>query len=303
MADIEKKRKNWLDNLPSEEEIYDTKEKNDLARAIQKHQEAKGKVTRIDGVYGDWRGGDAYVEAVIVSPKGGKFTKLYGCSYLLKGYPYSEIIDRVATVKRVAMEAVRLLGKYPLRLMFGKKWRKDVADCFIMVYMADLEKHQLPLNEFQISTRELIRVGLKFFPEKLVYCFAMFYEFDNAYRQRIQDILSNLNQEALESHPIREINRLFNLAISREKESIIWKIELFKKLIVAILIISPKTKRLVKDFLLDLDLEKISPDESDRYFTLNRRGYNFQGRTFEDRKVEWDKINKEKGHIILGWQN
>ena len=275
----------------------------------------KGKIMLIASIFGDIEWCDAYLEEIIRPPEGGTFMKLYGCSYLYKGYPDKEIVERVDLIKRVFMASVRLLNKSPFRyfmpiifLLFRKKVIKNLIYWYVNIFEQYLGKIQLPFKEFNVFSRELIRVGLKFADtildqsyrdriEKLVYCLAMIMEFDNAYRWRVQDILGNINKDNLRENPTKEIKRLFNIFIERDF-GIQDRIIVIKK-IVLFLLLFKKFRTLVMQFLLELDIDKVKLDEADFYFCLMRKSYNYRGLSFEERMKMKDSIDAEKKHIII----
>ena len=58
-------------------------------------------------------------------------------------------------------------------------------------------------------------------------------------------------------------------------------------------------REFVREYLLELNLDKIKPDEHDLYFTLRRSTYRFRDVSVEERVKEAERIDKEKGHIRL----
>lgn len=285
----------------------------------------KGKIMLIASIFGDIEWCDAYLEEIIRPPEGGTFMKLYGCSYLYKGYPDKETVERVDLIKRVFMASVRLLNKSPFRyfvsimfLLFRKRVIKNLIYWFVNIFEQYLGKIQLPLKEFNVFPRELIRVGLKLaedvsdepskFPDagqtyrdriqRLVYCFAMIMEYDNAYRWRVQDILGNLDKDNLKKNPTKEIKRLFNIFIERDF-GIQDRIILIRKIVLFLLYVNKKFRTLATQFLMELDIDKVKLDEADFYFCLMRKSYNYRGLNFSSRMKIKDSIDKERGHIII----
>ena len=278
--------KSFIDSLVSDVP-QKTLERQELDRQIREHIKKYGKIYPVGGALGEGAEGcDAFVKQ-ITRTDNGVFTEFYGCSYLYKGEIDSVIIDQLATAKRAFISTLRLI-KFPNKKVIFK-WIESVYD-------ADLIKKQPPIQEFCASAKEFIRVGLIFLPEKVVYFFAMILQFDNAYRFRFQDIVSEIKKDNL---GIKEIQRLFTLFLERENsEGVRDKLLLIRRFI-PLLYLSLKLYRFIKDFVLELDLDKIRPDESDRYFMLNRVSYDFFGIPYEERLKEWHRINEEKGHIII----
>lgn len=258
-----------------------------LDEQIRQHIREKGSARLIEGIYGDSNiYCSAYIKETTIPTEGGTFHEFYGCKYKYQGGLDRETEAAIAPVKRAIIESVRLIYKHPLLILFLRK--KEIIGWLEEIYQADLRNHRLPLREFSRAMRELIRVGLKLFPSKIiVYCFAMMFEFDNAYFQRLRDALCLFNKENIKKNVIKEINRVFGIFISRENDGLQWKYFMVKRLLFVYLLFSRKARNLIKDFILELDLSKIDFDEDDFYFCLNRRGYNFRGISFEERFKEY----------------
>lgn len=172
--------------------------------------------------------------------------------------------------------------------------KKDGLDLF-SVPKGNGERLGLKLNHFKIgvsSRREMWEIIANI----AEYAFLVL-QFDNAYRFPLQDILSELDKEALKRSPIREIMRLCDVGISR---AIHIKPKLkYLKLVFRFFLMSRKLREFAVKILENLNLERVRMDEADIYFNLNRQGYNFHGRTYQNRRAEWNRINEEKGHCIL----
>jgi len=321
-------KKEFLNNLKSD---TSTSRYQALRSKISEHIKKNGSIEWVDGVFGDTFRNMGFVEDYIQTEKG-ICSKFYGCSCLFKGRLNREAIDSGATMKRVLMATIKLVFKHKFSVFFWalihrKKAIRDFVEWFIDIYEADYKKKVYKsINEFSSFPQELVKSGLKIaqsisleypnvisedYPkgkidgreyrvkvEDLFYCLGSFFQNDFAYGSRGQDVLSNLNKEALLMNPRKEIIRLFDLALSRENQ-IKDKIILIKK-IVMVALLFPLVKRLAISYLLELDLDKIKPDEADRYFLGRRESYNFGGKTYQGRKEETDRIDKENGNVIIG---
>jgi hypothetical protein len=114
------------------------------------------------------------------------------------------------------------------------------------------------------------------------------YETDLAYRYRIQNILEELDKDALVKHQRREIMRLLQLNIDREL--VIYGVGQREKAVMAKRMVNaslffPAFRSLLVDFLLELDIEKIKMDLYDRYWVCDRFDYNYNGITYEQRQA------------------
>ena len=132
----------------------------------------------------------------------------------------------------------------------------------------------------------------------------LFLEHDTAYKIPLQDIIPLLNKEALLKNPRKEIMRLFDICIERATEhGILGKAKEMKKLLNVLFIISPFSLKFTKEFLYDLDLEKIKPDKYDLYFSYKRRGYSIQGLSLDERLAIKEKLDIEHHHYRMQLMN
>lgn len=294
MDRIEEKRQEWLNKLPAnpiEDEIR-AKVEEELRKRIRRNS-----VGIIGGAFGDAENCDAYIESITKPETGGTFCKFYGCNYLYPGYPESKIVDEIAAPKRVIISTINLLLGNPLNLRRILHWYVDICE-------AGHYRREIPQIEFSRMQREIMRAGYEIAKthdeKRLVYHIAKILEFDNAYgRSRIQDVLSNLNKSLLKrGGVIREVNRLFLLGISRETH-VDQKMRQMRKIVLLALIISPRMRRTVRDFLSELNLDEIRPTEDDIYFSLLRRGYDYMGMNLIERIALKKQMDVKKENIII----
>lgn len=295
-----KETMNFLNSLKSDPGTYATRPdgpKKDLDDRVRKHIREKGSIGGIEGALGDFVGATAYVEEVFKN-EDGVFSKLYGISYPYRGYADKELMDSVTLTKGVVFET---LAAFPWILFAPHRTKRWAA----RVCLKSLNKKVPHLRDFKKGIRELMRVAEKHVKPvsvgdsdvNLARCFASFFEFDNAYWGPAQDALSELDRT---NDPVREVARLFDLMIERWNfEALKRKFRFMKRIVMFILWVSPKARRMLSEAVLDLNLNEIRPDESDIYYTLNRRDYNYRGESYEKRLREWNRINEEKGHVIL----
>lgn len=290
---IERKRSAWLDGLPK----TPTKDqlRAEVEEKLRKDIREKG-VTPIGGAFGDMENCDAYVEEVIKPESGGTFCKLYGCNYLYEGFPESKVVDEIAAPKRVVIATAKFLLGNPFNLERILHW-------YVQICEAGHYRREIPTKEFSRMQRELMRVGYEMAKTedetRLVYHVAKILEFDNAYgRSRIQDVLSNLNKAILNRSVIREVNRLFWLGISRETH-VDQKMRQMRKIILFVLIVSPRARRITKEFLSKLNLDEIRPSEANVYYSLLRQGYDYMGLSLLKRMNLKNHMDSVKGNVVI----
>lgn len=129
---------------------------------------------------------------------------------------------------------------------------------------------------------------------------ALFLELDSAYRFRVQDAFGEIDAGAAHENPIKEFYRCLDILHDRDRPEGTgvrhkWR---FLKIVFPILFfLSPGIKRFVSLCMIHVDPQKIKMDESDWYFCLKYRSYNFGGLSEEERFALREKIDAEKGHI------
>ncbi|HDY66255.1 MAG TPA: hypothetical protein ENH85_00535 [Candidatus Scalindua sp.] len=256
----------------------------------------------IGGVLGDITGCQLYEEDRKITEKGWQ-TKFYGVTYWYNGIADNETIDRVTITKRAFINL--------LKMGIPFHGPQDIIKSIIDVYRTEggLKSRELKMREFCSSVREIIRVGTKMTSmirdvekEKrmthLVYCLGMFLQFSHTYRFWVQDIAGLINKERFNLSILCGLiklkrdfmERLQMWPPSRDKVNFLWW------LLIALAVFKRKE---VKEFINELDLEKVKLDESDRYFTLRRDNYNYGGKSLEVRLIEAKRVDRERNHTIL----
>lgn len=310
-----------------------------LREKINRDREMRGGIMKItEGAFGDIleksstnRG---LVEDIIRLENGEVFTKFYGCSYLLKGDFTKNITLNIGLGKMMISGMLReivmqfFLLKLSILLMYIFARKRLYHYLWVYSYYininstATLVKNQLssPIKEMKRAMDVAIGKERKRrnFPEDgginsrvgnpcdimlNVSGFTFYFlQYDTAYKFPLQDILELLNKENLREHFYREINRLFSILIQRtdsRHENMVRKWVYLKKICLIGLFLFPSFRRIIKDFLLELDIDKVKLDEADWYFCLQKWFHNYRGVPLEERVKEKERIDKEKGHIML----
>jgi len=299
--------------------------KDTLTAEIREQIRREGEIGFVEGAFGDGNNMGAYIEKIIENPDG-VFTKYLGISNLYNGRVDKEIIDSVAQMKRIFMSTLRLVAKFPFRFS-SKRMFRAIVDWIAEIYAADL-MGKLPLyQKWNVHSRELIRALCATFdldtdwPEykdaespywarsvdalgyvrgennirEAIYCFVSFLENDNAYN-RVWDCLGEGSKLGV-AEPRKEVRRIFDRWLSRE-HSIDKKVRMIRSAVSFLLWVSPAARKRTSRFFEEMDFEKIRLDDDDMYFNL-RREYDYRGISKEERYALAERIDKEKGHIIL----
>lgn len=216
---------------------------------------------------------------------GGILTYLKGYKEPYRGFPYFEMVERVNDVKKIGKKvfgkiyhSVQGIGK--VKLIFALPMLKPLLAGFRYAFWFHISKYRMKPFRYSQPVRELYRAwntcGESDEIIELRDLSCMLFEFDNAYRYRYQDIISELDKKALEKNPLKEILRLIDLLISREIEEEIQ--ELWgqrRKLIYFGLKFSQSNLKLIQKLLMALNLNEIRFTKEDRYFCAMRKDYDF----------------------------
>ena len=257
----------------------------------------------------------------------GSLTRLDGCSYLYKGYPSGMIMRQLnvskdcgwmiaSFFKNKTIILLSILTFIFFRKIAKKNFIRLCENYFKLAYEPLKAQDFIPKeHEWCVSVRELYRMsevlleGVKDLKLKEVFgkfrdIGLMILEMDTAYRPVMQDILPEFDINNLKHNPIKELKRVFSILLKREHAdgSSIgdqnYKWQRVEKMMIFALRISRKLRRFFIRFISEIDMEKIKLDEADWYFVLGHHCYNYQDISYEDRLLERERIDREKGHKI-----
>ena len=138
------------------------------------------------------------------------------------------------------------------------------------VYYDNPDRYQQPI-------REVYRVLTDDGENKVrdIICAVM--EHDDAYRYRIQDILTILDKENFENNPFNEIGRVFDIYKCREIYDKLINIGTKIKMLCLYLKFNKKLLEYIKEKVRMLDQDEIKLSPEDIYWTTGRHNYKFRG--------------------------
>lgn len=119
---------------------------------------------------------------------------------------------------------------------------------------------------------------------KLSKTIAHVFEYDGAYRFRLQDLASETTKEALIQRPYREVKRLLKLNKERDREIVSSKIGKYGSF-VALALLIPPIRRRFRDALTTCNFSHLQFDENDRYWACQKYDYNYFGKSFKERSI------------------
>lgn len=214
------------------------------------------------------------LQRVEIPDTGGVLTYMDRMHYPYKGFPYSEFVGIIDLIKKL------IKG-----FMSGLYHTHSLRSAPIYAFCRLIERYKIKTHRYSDAIRELNRAfsyprndSLKIKDLRLMIrdVLCMILEFDNAYRYRAQDLLVEINKEKLKRNPVKELNRLADIALSREKEQQVkdtWKlIKLFNNFYLRF---DLKLKKMVVDVLSELDYDKFNLKPEDVQFCKPRKDYTF----------------------------
>jgi hypothetical protein len=209
-----------------------------------------------------------------------------GANFISRGYAEQEAIFANNIVKRLIIKGLPLLNMFRSTEVIIENFT-DIAWKVMSPYILKYdylspfskELHNLTLNFINAMGIEG-KVASRF--TKII---AHLFEYDNAYRLRLEDLFNETNPEELTKNTRKEIARLLEINRVREvrhKDNVSSKFKLVANLI-GLVIYLPKINKAFKKALLECDYKKLCVDNIELYWMCHRTDYDFLGKTYEDR--------------------
>jgi hypothetical protein len=229
----------------------------------------------------------------------GIYMYIEGLPYPHKGLPTPEAIWAINVVKKTIIEAVKLLTRpqfWPSGVMvaiFPKSIINQSIASFnritsgtVLPYFLKDELLTATARETKRAIREVL-VGIGISDEEALLtakCLAHILEYDSAYRFRFQDLCTETTSEKLSRQPIRELFRLVGVYRSREHYPNTKSHTTKLACLGCLLLVHPFTRRLIKQVIANVDLEKLQFDLNDRYWVCQKTDYDYFGKTYDERQ-------------------
>jgi len=220
---------------------------------------------------------------------------LKGAEYYQKGQAPAQTLFFLNIAKRIIVESLKLGSKLPVvigfilgQLILPKRYKLSTTT-ILGVYNSILWKVISPyilktenMIEMPREVRKFLYVFLREIqiPEQVAYqfsaIFSHFFEYDNAYRYRVQDLLNEITGEQLIQNPQRQLKYLISLSKERDVKGVSDKVVAGIKLLSWLLRI-PKYKKAFINALSFIDFKKLQYDEIDIYWVSMRNDYLYLG--------------------------
>ena len=233
----------------------------------------------------------------------GIHTNVKGADFPQRGYAAPEAVWGINTAKRMIVESVKVLGRPEflvtglafLVLPYSMKLKTIERAIQSFNRLADGVLSPYYIKEIYLTAQSkwVIRTVSTFFVEmgisqeasqKIAKIVGHICEYDNTYRLKLIDILSETSTEKLASDPKQEIKRLVGIIAKRDNYYLMEKVGTMTK-IAFIMLMVPKIRRAFKKAVGGSEVEKAQVDNTDRYWMCHRQdGYKYFGLTDLQRK-------------------
>ena len=215
-------------------------------------------------------GGIPYMKANFSShpAEGGTLCYMEGMSTPYKGQPDSHfVLYSLDATKRLLKLSAKFASKHKFATLFLLPTWKTLLSHFNEVAQVSLRRHNIVIDNYCVSARELVRVGSEVFKTEAVFeafvLIVSFYEFDWAYRLRSQFCLSLINKAAFNNNPYKELQRVWAEMKRREGDTSVYeKYIIFGKFLWLAKI--PFISKWLKKFVNELNMSRIAFDEDDK---------------------------------------
>jgi hypothetical protein len=210
-------------------------------------------------------------------------TIIDGADFPSRGYAPPEAVFANNIVKRMIVRGLPVIN--PLRY-------EAILDAFSDVGWKVMSPYILKTEYLTPFSKEIYKLTKLFLEEikinqadRIAKLVAHLFEYDNAYRLRLEDLFSETTPELLCNDPRKEIVRLLELNRAREvqhKEGVSNKFKLIANAL-GVLILIPKINKAFKKAIKEIDYKNLCIDNTELYWMCHRTDYAFCGKTYEER--------------------
>ncbi len=236
---------------------------------------------------------------------GGIYVYYKGMPFPRKAWPTPEAVYNNDLMKRTTMTILNIFTGKDLLLPFIAfailPWKLKmktltraifnyhrITEWMLMPYYLKPQYYSRPCRTIRKLTHNfLLALGInENLSDIIAKGVATMIEYDDAYRYRIQDLMTTTTLTRLRESPSQEVKKL--LATFKERElagNVMENIKSFS-FISSLVLLHPKVRKAWCQAFMSItfqDFEWLQLDEADQYHTLNRGDYNYLGRTLEHR--------------------
>lgn len=220
---------------------------------------------------------------------------LRGAEYPQKGMAQAETLFFVNMAKRIIVESLKLCSKLPVvagfiagQVFLPKRYKlstQGILEVYNSILWKVISPYILKTENMIAMPREIRKFTYVFLREigieegvarKFSSIFSHFFEYDNAYRYRVQDLLNETTESEFICDTQKVLKRFIKLSRERDDKRVSDKIVSGIKLISLALRI-PKYKKAFINALGFVDFKKLQYDEIDIYWISMRTDYKYLG--------------------------
>lgn len=236
--------------------------------------------------------------------EGGIYVYYKGLPFPKKGFPFPEAIHANDLVKRVTVTMLKSIStKYmiPSILAFALlPWKMKmkalsgilteynrIGDWLLMGCYLKQDRYSNPCRTLRkVVENFMSELGIDKTQSMLfARIITTMFEYDDAYRYRLQDAMTETSAEALAKTPTREVKRIIGIVGKREQAERVIQHIASVSFIAGGVLAHPKIRKAFSKAILSVkdEFKSLQLDNADRYHVLMRGDYDFLGRTFEER--------------------
>lgn len=230
---------------------------------------------------------------------GGQLVWFKDVPFPSKGHPFPEAIYAVNAGKRITIRLAKFLANRDLffvfvALAFSKKRAiiSRAIDTYrdgMMLILTPYLMAERYMSPFGRELRSFINAFLWKLnipdPDRFSEIFVNLIDYDNAYRFRVQDAMSEMTYDEFYNDPINALKKVMKIIVEREPSTGVDNLKKFNDIIrpIRILLHIPKVKKAFRHALRMSTFANFQADEGDKYHMLLWADYNFMGKTIEER--------------------
>lgn len=227
--------------------------------------------------------------------EGGILTYMEGYDQPYRGFPFAEFVDKIDIIKKNSRAVLSGLyhslknrNIFTLLTLLPSVWvAKDIVWTGVYAFYRMIERFKIKPIMYSGGIRELHRAfsvpvegeSIGGMEKRLMLrdLVCMVFEFDNAYRFRVQDLLVEIDKYSFNNNPRKELLRILDLAQEREiQQDIKDTHSLIKMAVKYYLLFDRKLLKIIKSTIIHLDYKKFGLSIEDKFYCRPRKDYKFR---------------------------
>ena len=248
------------------------------------------------------------IERMETPKEGGIYLYYKDMLYPRKGFVFPEAVFGVGFAKRLLISQLRFFVKNPLaviplltvkRLEAFLNEYNLMAENFVATFLLERNKYMNFTKAIMIFVETFLQtIGVsKEVSETFAEIFASMFEYDDAYRYKVEDLGSCTSKEAILKNPRKESKRLITILQERTNYTsggkVLKHFNTFVNILSVILYI-PKFRKAFNKAMEAIEFKHLQLDDADWYHTALYENYNFGGEHIEVRKKKYIEMHNGK---------